>query len=277
MLSNNANVVKRIDDIYKQLSINDKPINQKYIADPVLWAEECFDIELDPWQIEALQSTSHRSLWNIHRQGGKSSIAALKGVHRAIFKPGALVLLVSPSLRQSSELFRKCMNRYEELDNVPDLAENTKLSAELENGSRIVSLPGSESTVRGYSGPSLIIEDEASRVSDEYFHALTPMMAVSEGDFLLLSTPFGCRGHFHAIATDPDNDWLKITIPVTDCPRISAEFLEAERKMMSDAFFRSEFMCEFVDSAGGCFTYDQVSSAFSSDIEPLELAEVEEW
>jgi hypothetical protein len=64
---------------------------------------------------------------------------------------------------------------------------------------------------------------------------------------------------------------------VTDCPRISAEFLESERKMMSDAFFRSEFMCEFVDSAGGCFTYDQVSSAFSNDREPLELAEVEEW
>ena len=205
MLSNNANVVKRIDDIYKQLSINDKPINQKHIADPVLWAQDSFDIELDPWQIEALQSTSHRSLWNIHRQGGKSSIA-LKGVHRCVFRSGSPVLLVSPSLRQSSELFRKWLSYYDQLDGAPELVESTKLTVELSNGSRCVSLPGSEATIRGYSAPSLIIEDEASRVSDEYFHALTPMMAVSEGDFLLLSTPFGCRGHFHAIATDPDND-----------------------------------------------------------------------
>lgn len=43
------------------------------------------------------------------------------------------------------------------------------LRLELQNGSRIISLPGKEQTVRGFSGVRLLAIDEAARVPDELY------------------------------------------------------------------------------------------------------------
>jgi hypothetical protein len=48
----------------------------------------------------------------------------------------------------------------------------------LSNGSRIVGLPGTEAAVRGFSAALLIVIDEATRVADEMYRALRPMLAV---------------------------------------------------------------------------------------------------
>ena len=58
---------------------------------------------------------------------------------------------------------------------------------ELANGSRIISLPGSEKTVRGYSAVSLVIMDEAARVPDELLQAVRPMLATTSGRFIALA------------------------------------------------------------------------------------------
>jgi hypothetical protein len=245
--------------------------DEAYKLDPVLWAQECFGLELDPWQIRALRASAKRSIWNIHRQAGKSSVAAIKALHKNIFKPRSLVLMVSPSLRQSGELFRKWIAYYDQLDSPPGFKEDTKLSAELENGSRCVSLPGSEATVRGFSAPALVIEDESARVADDYHYSIKPMLAVSGGDLLLLSTPFGKRGHFFHIFTEASPEWLKILVPATDCPRISPEFLEEERRSMPAAWFASEYMCQFTESVDSVFGYDDVMRAIDDTIEPLEI------
>jgi hypothetical protein len=57
------------------------------------------------------------------------------------------------------------------LKGVPEAVAESALRLELANGSRIVSLPGSGETVRGYSAPRLVIVDEASRVPDELMGA----------------------------------------------------------------------------------------------------------
>ena len=55
----------------------------------------------------------------------------------------------------------------------------------------MVALPSKEATVRGFSGVTLIIEDEASRVDDLLYRTMRPMLAVSGGRMILASTP--CR------------------------------------------------------------------------------------
>src|SRR5581483_5844077 len=62
-------------------------------------------------------------------------------------------------------------------------------SIEMKNGSRIICLPGSADTIVGYSSIDLLIIDEASRTPDQLYSALSPMRAVSQGQFLVLSTP----------------------------------------------------------------------------------------
>jgi hypothetical protein len=57
----------------------------------------------------------------------------------------------------------------------------SSLRLELSNGSRIISLPASDATVRGYSNCSLLIIDEAPSVPDALIGAITPSLAVSDG------------------------------------------------------------------------------------------------
>src|SRR5262249_58061446 len=91
------------------------------------------------------------------------------------------------------------MGLYAKVKGAPELREESVLRCELANGSRIVSLPGTERTVRGYSKADLIIIDEAARVEDSLLVATRPMMAVSEGGgrLIALSTPAGKRGWFY--------------------------------------------------------------------------------
>ena len=110
--------------------------------------------------------------------------------------PG-LVLLVSPSLRQSRELFAKVIGFLKELEPVEQLEEDNKSSCTLANGARIVSLPGDPDTVRGFSAPKLIIKDEAAYISDAMQAAIDPMLAVSEGRLIEMSSPNGRRGDFY--------------------------------------------------------------------------------
>ena len=164
--------------------------------DPVAFAYELGFI-CDDWQASVLRSSSKRLLLNCSRQSGKSSTAAILALHETLYHAKRLVLLISPSLRQSNELFRKVTDFSNKLSTKRKLIEDNRLSCTFENKSRIVSLPSSEATIRGFSGANLIIEDEASRVDDELYRAIRPMLAVSNGRLILMSTPFGKRGHFY--------------------------------------------------------------------------------
>ena len=55
------------------------------------------------------------------------------------------------------------------------------LRCEPANGSRIVALPGSERTTRGYAGARLVILDEAARIEDDLLAALRPTTATVDG------------------------------------------------------------------------------------------------
>jgi hypothetical protein len=169
------------------------------------------------------------------------------------------------------KLFRKVMEAFNKLPSTPNLVEDNKLSMQLKNGSRIVSLPGEEANIRGYSSVDLIVEDEASHgFLMNCIRAIRPMVAVSNGSIILMSTPFGKRGHFYEEWRNGD-DWLKIEIPATKCPRISEHFLEKERKSLGDWWFNQEYMCQFVEAEDQFFKYQEVMHAIDPTIEPIEI------
>lgn len=240
-------------------------------------------IEPDPWQLELLRSTSQRLLVNCCRQSGKSTTTAGLALHTALYEPESLILLLSPGERQSMELLRKVLGLYRTLDRpVPAEAEN-KLELELDNGSRIVALPGNEATIRGYSGVRLLIVDEASRVDDQLYASVRPMLAVSGGRLLTLSTPWGRRGWWYEAWERGGSVWERIKITAHQCPRITPEFLEEERGQLADIFFKSEYLCLFVAGSDQMYAIEAVMGAVSDDVLPLFESrseapdEEEEW
>lgn len=241
----------------------------QHALDPAYFARQALDFSPDLWQERALRWSGKRLLLNCCRQSGKSTTASILGLHQALFYPGSLVLLLSPSLRQSRELFIKVSDHLERLESPPRKVEDNRLSATFTNGSRIVSLPSTESTIRGFSGAALIIEDEAARVPDELYIAIRPMLAVSGGRLILLSTPFGKRGHFFKEYTEGGPEWERIRIPATECPRITEEFLKEERASLGAWWYKQEYLCEFSETVDQVFTYDLVMSTITDEIKPL--------
>ena len=167
----------------------------------------------DPWQAHLLRSAAARTLLLCSRQSGKSTVAASLALRAALLEAPALVLLLSPGLRQSGEIFRKVKDLYAALGRPVAARAETALTLELVNGSRIVALPGNEATVRCYSGVALLIVDEASRVDDGLYFSIRPMLAVSHGRLLrcpprsasaAFSTPLGIAArHGNASASLP--------------------------------------------------------------------------
>jgi hypothetical protein len=58
------------------------------------------------------------------------------------------------------------------IDETIPTEQESALRLELTNGSRIVSLPGKEKTVRGFSGAKLLVIDEAPRVADSLYYSV---------------------------------------------------------------------------------------------------------
>lgn len=149
----------------------------------------------DPWQIR-VATTHGDQLLLCHRQAGKSTIVAAIALADALREKDSLILLLSRSMRQSGELFRKVKRFYNLVHPLP-LSKDTEHALELSNGSRIISLPASEETIVGYSAVTRLILDEAARIPDGTYYAVRPMLAMSQGSLLALSSPFGRRGFFY--------------------------------------------------------------------------------
>jgi len=228
-------------------------------------------IEPDSWQVAVLRPAPPRILLNCSRQSGKSTTAATMGVWTALYEPGALVLLLSPTLRQSGELFRKALSVYRDAARPVSPDTETALTLSLANGSRIVSLPGKEGTIRGYSGVRLLVIDEAAWVPNDLYVSVRPMLAVSQGRLIALSTPHGRRGWWYEAWERGGPDWERYRVPAEDCPRISPAFLEEERRTLGEWWFSQEYECSFLDALSGAFREADIQAAFGEAVEQWEL------
>lgn len=224
----------------------------------------------DPWQARLLRSAARDIAMLCARQSGKSTVAALLAVYEALYRAPALVLVLAPALRQAQELFRTARGLYRALgETVAEIKEESALRLELGNGSRIVSLPGSEATVRSFARVALLMIDEAARVPDALYAAVRPMLAVSGGRLVLLSTPFGKRGFLWREWSEGGQDWERVKVTAEQCPRISRAFLERERASIGDWWFRQEYLCEWLDPVDSAFGTTDIRAALDPSLTPL--------
>src|SRR5260370_28587196 len=159
-------------------------------------------LQPDPWQARLIESDARRVLVRCGRQVGKSTGVRVVTMNEALNNPGSLSLIVAPSQRQSVEQFRVITSSFWQLGNaikegVPDgpdadlLSEDdvSKLKIELKNGSRILALPGSGATIRGYASVNLIVVEECGHVPDSLLSAIRPMPPLRPWPITPLRTP----------------------------------------------------------------------------------------
>jgi len=235
--------------------------------DPALLANDC-GIAPDDWQAGVLRSEAKRMLLLCSRQSGKTTTTGLVALGTALSDPGSLSLILSPSQRQSAEMLRTIGAMHARLKGVPELKSDSVLRAEFASGSRIVALPGSDRTVRGFAGVKLVILDEAARVDDELIAAVRPMLATSNGRLIALTTPAGKRGWFYEAWTG-EGDWQRVKVTADMCPRITKEFLAEELNALGPQRFSEEYQLEFRDSDEAVFPLGVIQAAFTNEVQPL--------
>ncbi len=226
----------------------------------------------DPKQALVLASQKKRIILNCSRQWGKSSVLAARAVRMLIAPPesavrqgGALVLVVARTLAQAGETMRK-IERFLKVAGHETRGEAGKtLAMRLGNGSRVVGVAAEEDKVRSYTA-DMVILDEAARIPDDVWGAIEPTLATTDGDLVVASTPEGKRGMFWEVWTNGGPEWLKVQATVHECPRISKEFIEAQRKKPS---FVQEYECGFVDSSRYLISRESVERLITSDEKAL--------
>jgi hypothetical protein len=95
-----------------------------------------------------------------------------------------------------------------------------------------------------------------------------PMLAVSGGRLVMLSTPYGKRGVFYEEWTN-GRGWERYEVPATEIPRIPASFLEEEREALPSWVYRQEYECSFEETEDQVFTTEMVERAVTSEVAPL--------
>jgi hypothetical protein len=249
-----------------------KPPAQTKQLKPSLWVAQRLGFVPDALQVRILDTTARCGILNCTRQWGKSTVTAAKAVHQAWREKGSLTVVVNPTARQSGEFVRKAAEFARRLEIKPKGDGDNEISLAFPNGSRIVGLPGTEATVRGFSAVSLLLVDEASRVSDELYMAVRPMLAVSGGKLWLMSTPFGKRGFFWETWEHAGPEWERVRATAAECSRIAPEFLREEKRAMGERWYRQEYCCEFSDVSSGVFDSDLVERAMSDEFGELDLS-----
>jgi hypothetical protein len=241
----------------------------RYAVDATAFAREALGFDPDEQQRRVLASGVRRGMLCCSRQWGKSTVTAVAAVHRAFFREESEIVVVSRSARQSAELVRKARRFAARLGERMKGDGQNRISVVFSNGSRIVGLPSTEETIRGFSAVSLLLIDEASRVPDELYDAVTPMLAASGGSMWLMSTPYGKRGFFYREWTYGGDGWVRVRGPATECPRIPAWFLEEEQRKKGDRMFSQEYLCEFVQEEDALFREEDLRACLREELEPV--------
>jgi hypothetical protein len=244
-------------------------------ADPALLMVDA-GLTPDPWQAEFLRSADNAVLMTCARQVGKTSAVAFKALSTLLTRPGSTAVVIAQREDQASELLRKAVHAYYRLGAPVPVRREGITYFELQTRARILALPGKERSVHGFTADLLIV-DEAARVPDEVFHAASPQLSVSGGQFVALSTAFVKTGFFYREwEREQDNrakhrppEYRLFSITAKECPRHSPEFLAAERRRMGEWWYNAAYLNVFGDDVAAVFRVEDIKRALDPDVLPL--------
>ena len=255
--------------------------------DPFEWQAEVFEPE-------ELPAEGDRVALLCCRQAGKSTVVSGDTLHISRFQQRSRSLIICPAQDQSKEVMKKVEDFMYLDEHLPATKHDNTFEKEFVTGSRIIALPGTERSVRGYSSPALIFFDEAARVLDTTYKAARPMLTACAGAIIAATTPWGKRGWFYRLWVNPKSKWRKILVRVRwdehnghlvehmpedefkaywaergvsayYSPRHSKAWCEEELGAHGPVSYKQEYCCEFLEDAYSMFNMDDVMASLRAE------------
>jgi hypothetical protein len=213
-----------------------------YRVDPALWVKNVLGVTPMPWQETFLRTPQNASILALTaRQVGKTTTAAWAIAHCMLFTPGSLSVVACPTQRQSAEAVRRVREAL--IKAGARIVRDNVYEIELENGSRVLALPGSDDSIRGLTVDGWIVADEAARLPQNLIAALRPMRARTQACFAMLSTAWSRTDSFWTAWAGDEQSYirLKATADEEGAP-FTAEFLNQERQALGEDAYKREYL-----------------------------------
>ncbi len=222
--------------------------------DPIVLFRDAFGFDPLDWQRGYLRETRPTVVLK-GRQVGASLSAAALAIHTTVYMPNVNAVIVSPSLKQSTEITTRARVGLRRLG--VRLTQDSASLLRLANGSRILSLPGTARSVRGWTARLLVL-DEAAFISPETFVAARALVATG-GRMVVQSTPADEYGDYWEMVTADDPGWSRFVVRSDEVSTIAPEFLATERRSMGPDSYAREYECQFGKAGASLFTADRLA------------------
>lgn len=238
------------------------PRHLAFQIDSVTWAKS-LGFEAKPWQAQFLRAPVGASIAVLtSRQCGKTTTAAWALAHTALFRPGSLSVIASPTQPQSAEGLRKVKVILAQAG--CKLKADNVYRIELDNGSRVMALPGDDDNIRGLTVDGWIIVDEAARVTEELIAALRPMRAQRpHARLAMLSTANTLSDPFWQVWSAEDYDWTRIKA-TAEVESYAPGFLDNERRNLGEAAYQREYLGIPSGGQASPFTWELYQAAITA-------------
>jgi hypothetical protein len=228
-----------------------------YQIDPAVWVRDVLSVTPTTWQETFLRSPRGASILALTaRQVGKTTTAAWAIAHAMLFAPGSLSVIACPAQRQSAEAVRRVRDILLKVG--AKLVSDNVYALELDNGSRVLALPGSDDSIRGLTVDAWIVADEAARLSEDIIAALRPMRARRpQARFAMLSTAWSRTDPFWTAWASEDPTWIRLQATVDADPNLfDPQFLIQERQALGEQAYKREYLGIPGGGEGSPFTWE---------------------
>jgi phage FluMu gp28-like protein len=265
---------------------NSELVYQKKILeliDPATWLRANTDFK--PWPYEASllrHSNLTTRVIRKSRQVGITTTIAHEAVWKTFTRPTSVILIVSPSLRQSEIVMTKILAAIDANASLSgQLTRKTNTEIMLTNGSKIICLPNNSDTIRGFTATDVYLDEAAYFPNDELIARVTrPMLAATHGRITITSTPAGKRGLFykeymHAANKKADDHLTKAFdyFPSSISPLITEEILQAEQERLTDLEYRQEYLGEFIEEADTYLPMGLIQRCVNKELQLIDEGE----
>ncbi len=233
----------------------------KYIKKKWSW-------EPHPTQREFMEYESKIKIGACGRRWGKSEALAYDMAYYFLTKKNYSQMIVSPTYDQSKLIFRTLEDLLYDITGVK--IKKTPYSV-IKKGKNIITARTADNDGSGLRGNKAdrIVVDEAAFIKDQVvYEVISPMLADTNGDLVLISTPFG-KNYFYDFYQRGLNRSYEIasfSYKSVDNPYINKEYIEKQKANMSSLSYETEYEAKFCDNISNVFKYDIIKESINREM-----------
>lgn len=214
------------------------------------------NLELLGWQSEVMEDPSRFKVIAAGRRTGKTHLAAISLILKALDGKDGKVFYVAPTQGQARDTMWHTI--FDIANDIIERSHINNLEITLSGGNTIY-LKGADrpDSLRGVSLKHLVLDEYAFMKPDVFESILRPALADRKGSLIAIGTPEG-RNHFYDMFQGAAtwNDWSQFHFTSFDNPLVDKAEIEHARATLPAWAFQQEFMASFDARTGGIFDVD---------------------